>query len=474
MVLALLGGIYLLMSVAAGVHVVLNKQNEASAVSWLGIIVLAPLVGPVLYWLFGINRIRRRAVAELSEHSIADDNSHEQRVDLANPQTPTHWQRLMRLGLGIHDSPYVVGNSVEALINGDEAYPQMLQAIDVARQSVVLSSYIFEHDAAGVQFVDALIAAHDRGVQVRVLIDGIGVAYGFSTLRSDMVLRRRGVKTARFLSAFSKSGTRFINLRNHRKILVVDGDVAFIGGMNIRLGNLLHKASQGPVKDHTQDVHFKVRGPVINQINAVFEADWQFAAHESLALPGWRNEERSGELVSRVLVDGPDDNYQKLQLTMLGAIQAAKNRIQIVSPYFLPGPLLFSALQLASLRGVHVDICIPAKSNLPFIGWAMKANQQRLLQQGVRLYESNAPFDHSKLFLVDDYWSMIGSSNWDARSLELNFEINLECYGESLNLSLSDIITSKLKSARKIHECAEQDILRRLRNNFFRMFSPYL
>jgi cardiolipin synthase len=307
-----------------------------------------------------------------------------------------------------------------------------------------------------------------------VLIDGVGVAYGFSTLRSDIVLRRRGVKTARFLSAFSKSGTRFINLRNHRKILVVDGNVAFIGGMNIRLGNLLRKASQGRVKHHTQDIHFKVEGPVINQINAVFEADWQFAANESLALPGWENKESGGELVSRILVDGPDDNYQKLQLTMLGAIQAAKHRIQIVSPYFLPGPLLFSALQLAVLRDVRVDVLVPAKSNLPFIGWAMKANQQRLLQQGVHLYESNSPFDHSKLFLIDDYWSMIGSSNWDARSLELNFEINLECYDEDLNQSLSDIISNKLSRARKIHECAEQHFLRRLRNNFFRMFSPYL
>lgn len=473
-VFALLGVIYLLMSIVAGVHVVLNKQNEASAFSWLGIIVLAPLVGALLYWLFGINRIRRRAMAELSDHCIEEDNAYEQCVDLANPQTPTHWQRLMRLGLGIHDSPYLMGNCVEALINGDEAYPQMLQAIDEAKHSVVLSSYIFEHDAAGVQFVEALAAAHDRGVQVRVLIDGVGVAYGFSTLRSDIVLRRRGVKTARFLSAFSKLGTRFINLRNHRKILVVDGGVAFIGGMNIRLGNLLHKASQGPPKHHTQDVHFKVQGPVINQINAVFEADWQFAADESLELPKWQNKDAGGELVSRILVDGPDDNYQKLQLTMLGAIQAARHRIQIVSPYFLPGPLLFSALQLAVLRGVHVDVCVPSKSNLLFVGWAMKANQQRLLQQGVHLYESDSPFDHSKLFLVDDYWSMIGSSNWDARSLELNFEINLECYDESFNKSLSDIISNKLMSATKLHECAEQKFLRRFRNNFFRMFSPYL
>ena len=468
----LLGGIYLLLSIVAGVHVVLNKQNEASAFSWLGMIVFLPLVGALLYWLFGINRIRRRAQAELSDHTIADTT--QQSAGLVNPQAPDHWQQLMQVGLGVHESPYLACNDLEPLLNGDEAYPEMIQAIADAREYVVLSSYIFEHDAVGVQFVDALIAAHKRGVQVRVLIDGIGVGYGIGTLRSDRVLRKQGIKTARFLSAFSTSGTRFINLRNHRKILSVDGSMAFVGGMNIRQGNILGKHSKASLKQRTQDVHFKVRGPVINQINAVFEADWLFAAKERLNLPGWTKNERCGQVISRVLVDGPDDNYQNLQLTMLGAIQAAKHRVQIVSPYFLPGPLLLSALQLAVLRGVHVDVCVPATNNLPFVGWAMKANHRRLLQQGVNLYELKAPFDHSKLFLIDDYWSLIGSSNWDARSLELNFEINLECYDESFNQSLSNIIADKMASAHKVQEWSGQHFLQRLRNNFFRLFSPYL
>ena len=472
MAFPLLGGIYLLLSLLAGLHVVLNKQNEASAFSWLGIIVFAPLIGAVLYWLFGINRIRRRAQAELSDHCIAE--SVPQAAHLATPQRPEHWQTLMRQGLGIHDSEYLHGNGLKPLINGDEAYPSMIQAIEEAKQYVVLSSYIFEHDAAGKQFVEALVAAHNRGVQVRVLIDGIGVGYGFGTLRSDRVLRKQGIKTARFLSALSSTGTRFINLRNHRKILSIDSRVAFVGGMNIRQGNILGKDSPARKSQHTQDVHFKVSGPVINQINAVFEADWQFAAKEHLHLPQWSERESGGGMVSRVLVDGPDDNYQNLQLTMLSAIQAAKQRVQIVSPYFLPGPLLMSALQLAVLRGVHVDVCVPASNNIPFVGWAMKANHRRLLEQGIHLYESSDPFDHSKLFLMDDYWCLIGSSNWDARSLELNFEINLECYDESFNEALSAIILAKLSSAEAIVECSDQHILKLLRNNFFRLFSPYL
>ncbi len=473
---SLAGVLYLLLAIAAGVHVVLNKQNEAAAFSWLGIIVLAPLVGAMLYWLFGINRIRRRAQAELPDYTASVNTECEGNpVDLGT--VPEHWLPLMRLGMGIHHTSYLAGNSVQPLINGDVAYPAMIDAIDQASHCVVLSSYIFEYDEVGSQFVDALVAAHERGVAVRVMIDGLGVGYGFSLVRSDRVLRKRGVKTARFLSTWSSAGTRFINLRNHRKILSVDGVVAFVGGMNIRAGNLVASSSDGSGsvwgRHLTQDIHFKVQGPVINQINAVFAADWHFAARESLDLPQWQGGS-AGSVDIRALLDGPDDNYQKLQLTILGAIQAARSRISVVSPYFLPDRTVLSALQIAVLRGVRVDICVPARNNLLFVGWAMQANRRKLLRNGIHLHESHEPFDHSKLFLVDDYWCLIGSSNWDARSLELNFEINLECYDTEMNAEMSAIFRQKLSRAEEVLECSDKQLLVRLRNNFFRLFSPYL
>lgn len=470
---SLAGALYLLLTIVAGVHVVLNKQNEASAFSWLGIIVLAPLLGAMLYWLFGINRIRRRAQAELPYHTIsATAAAIDKGIDIDT--VPAAWRPLMQLGLGVHQSPYLPGNQLQPLINGDEAYPQMIQSIREAKFSVVLSSYIFEYDAVGAQFVDALIDAHRRGVFVRVLIDGLGVGYGFSLVRSDRVLRKKGVKTARFLAALSSRGTRFINLRNHRKIVSVDGKVAYIGGINIRQGNLLLASAGKRVRHLTQDVHFKVQGPVIDQINAVFSADWQFATDESLQLPKWEGSVAEGTVGARVLLDGPDDNYQKLRLTMLGAIQAARHRIQIVTPYFLPGASVITALQLAVLRGVRVDLCVPERNNIPMVGWAMRANRLQLLRAGVNLYEAASPFDHSKLFLIDHHWSLIGSSNWDARSLELNFEINLECYDEQINEQISRIVEDKIKQSREVITCRDDHLLQRFRNNFFRLFSPYL
>ena len=466
---SLAGLVHLLMAITAGFHVILNKRNEAAAFSWLGIIVLAPLVGGVLYWLFGINRIRQRAQAELPDHtSVATPRDATLRV--AMESLPLAWQERMQFGAGVHDAPYLPDNALTPLINGDEAYPAMLAAIDKATDSIVLSSYIFEFDETGRQFVAALVNAHRRGVLVRVMIDGLGVGYGLSLVRADRVLRKQGVRTARFLSALSTNGTRFINLRNHRKILSVDGKVAFIGGINIRDNNVM----AGNSRHKSQDIHFKVQGPVINQINHVFAADWQFASKERLQLPGWHGNEDVLPVVGRILLDGPDDNFQKLKLTILGAVQAATQRVCIVSPYFLPDKSISSALQLAVLRGVRVDICVPKKNNLRFVGWAMQANQSELLSIGVHLYELPDPFDHSKLFLVDEEWSLVGSSNWDARSLDLNFEINMECFDARLNGKLRSIVDNKLSKAVKLESARAQHFFVRIRNNFFRLLSPYL
>ena len=477
---SLVGLLYLLLSIAAGIHVLLNKQNEAAAFSWLGIIVLAPLVGAVLYWLFGINRIRRRAQAELPGQTRESSPRETPTLPDGAEELPAGLQHLMRTGSAIHRSPYLPHNHLDVLCNGDEAYPAMLDAIRHAKASVVLSSYIFEYDSVGREFVDALVFAHNSGVEVRVLIDGLGVGYGFSLVRSDRVLRKQGVRTARFLSALSTTGTRFINLRNHRKILSIDGRVAFVGGINIRESNVLKRTAS----EHTQDVHFRVHGEVIDQINKAFADDWAFATGEKLDLPpaikaashhiaGTTGGE-DPDVICRVLLDGPDDNYQKLKLTLLGAINAATSRIRIASPYFLPDQTILNALHLAVMRGVTVDVCVPSKNNLRLVGWAMQANTKRLLNYGVRLHESPPPFDHSKIFLVDHDWALIGSSNWDERSLELNFEINLECYSTAFNLRLNQLMNKKLGQSTRASTLRKESLLLRLRNNFSRLLSPYL
>jgi len=441
------GVLYVILAAAAAVHVLLNKRNEGAAISWLGVILLSPLLGAVFYGLFGINRLRGRAqivhsdAAERRASSLNSADSDDQVAHNRRVNPSTSLPALDKTAAALHATRRLGGNSVSPLINGDEAYPEMRQAINLAKHSVVMCSYIFQNDATGRQFVTALAAARDRGVEVRVLIDGVGARYGFWASRADRALDRLGVDTARFLPASSPMDFRFINLRNHRKLMVVDGQLAFMGGLNISHNNVLSAARRHRIRD----VHFKVQGPVVSQLVEVFLADWYFATGETLEIPtpseGLKKDE--SDVQCRVMVDGPDNNYEKLRLTLMSAINAAEHRVLIATPYFLPNNALLDCMQLAVLRGVDVQVLLPRRNN-------------------------------SKFFIVDDEWSLIGSSNWDSRSLELNFEVNLECVDTALNVSLANLFAEKCADGQPLLRGRDTKILPRLRNNFFRLFSPYL
>lgn len=455
------GFIHLFICIPTAIHILLRKEDDGAAISWIGLVFLSPFLGSFIYWIFGINRIRRQAKKIQSHETLVFTTPDKFRGVL-----PDKWVSLMHMGSAVHRAEYVEGNKVESLMNGDEAYPRMLTSIQNAKHHVFLSSYIFDYDVAGKKFVTALCDAQKRGVAVYVIIDGIGL--GISWRRTDWALRKSGIKTARFFPTRWFERTRFINLRNHRKILSIDGRVAFIGGINIRKGNILNNKPFSPV----QDVHFEVKGPVINQINQIFAEDWYLTRREILPAADVVIDQTSN-VIARILPDGPDANYQKLQWTLLGAINAAENSIKIVTPYFIPDPILISALQVASLRGVDVEVMVPRKSNILFFNWAMRANFQKLCEFGIKIYESPSPFDHSKIFIVDDFWSFIGSSNWDARSLHLNFEINMECYDADLNCQLSELFQSKKAQAYR-HENIKYSLPQQLLYNLFRLAAPYL
>jgi len=469
--LTLAGILYLALTLSTAMHAVLNQEREGSAIAWLGIIVLSPVFGMGLYWLFGINRIKRRIRRELPPESAPSP------LPLANDPAETAYtlneHPLLLTGLAIHNDVYLAKNNIRVLQSGDETYPAMLTAIHEASDCIYLSSYIFDYDHIGKRFIQALGTAHRRGVTVRVMIDGVGIGYSFSWIKTDRALRQLGISTTRFLPTLSRRGTRFINLRNHRKILSIDNKVAFIGGINIRDNNLTERI--GDANHSVRDLHFKVTGPVINQINEVFIDDWHFACGELLTQT--RSEQiKSGNTLCRVLPDGPDENYLKLQTALTAAINIAHERICILTPYFLPGAIVVHSLKLAVLRGVKVTVVVPKKSNIRVIDWAFRAELAALTDAGIGVYFSPAPFDHSKLVLIDNYWSLIGSSNWDMRSLKLNFEVNLECFDTDFNAQLYTVFADKRAQATNATTTRHQHqtLPVRLRNSICRLFSPYL
>jgi cardiolipin synthase A/B len=464
----------LVVTLLAGAHATLRKRDVRSAVGWVGLIVLVPGIGAILYALLGINRIRRRAArvrSDLPRYHVPVRVAPAQASDVAQVAGGRDLTELARLVGEVTTRPLLPGNRVQALCDGDQAFPAMIAGIDSAQCSVALATYIFDNDRAGNLFVDALERAKRRGVEVRVLIDGAGARY--STPAIDQKLRRRGVRVARFLGAFVPWRMPYLNLRNHRKILVIDGKLGFTGGMNIRHGGMLLENPEGPIAD----LHFRVEGPVVTHLMEVFAEDWEFSTREPLSGERWFPElAAQGSTIARAIADGPDEDLDRLRWTLLGAIGCARRSIRVVTPYFLPDEPLVTALNVASLRGVEVDVVLPEHGNLLPVQWAMWGELWKMLEYGCRVWLTPPPFDHTKLLVVDDIWTLIGSANWDPRSLRLNFELNLECYDPELACSMSALVESKRSKARRLEasEIRSLPLGVRLRNGVARLFTPYL
>ncbi len=458
----------LLLAACVTVHALLRKREVASAVGWIGLAWFAPIVGSVSYFVLGVNRVQRRARG-LRSSSNRPDGPASGRSAWPAPDDDDHLDPLDR-GVGrITGRAILPGNAVQLYEDGDAAYPPMLAAIAAAQRSIGLSSYIFRNDEWGGRFIDALAGAQRRGVAVRVLIDGVGGNWLLSGAYHH--LRREGVPAARFLHSLLPWRMPFLNLRSHKKILVVDGAVGFTGGMNIASQNVMAARAKDPV----QDTHFQVTGPVIGQLTEAFARDWAFATDEELNGDAWFPALAGhGGVPARVIDSGPDEDVEKIEFTMLQAISCARESIAVLTPYFLPDERLITALSLAAMRGVAVDVVMPQRSDRVVVDWANRANIGPLLSDGVRIWRSPPPFRHSKMMVVDGEWCLIGSCNWDIRSFRLNFELCMELYSRELAASLMALMQRCRGPALTQEELDARSLPVRLRDAGVRLMLPYL
>lgn len=471
-----MAGLSLLMSILAAGHAVLYRRDPRAAFAWVVFIWLLPLAGSILYFIFGVNRIRRRAteLRENRERYPPPPPKHEldeQELWRCLEPDATHLTGLARLVGGVVSRPLLAGNKVEPLENGDAAYPVMLTAIREARRTLTFGTYIFDRDEVGLEFARELGGAVRRGVDVRVLIDAAGTRYSWPPILHT--LRREGVPHARFLPAFALWRLMSMNMRSHRKIMVADGRLAFTGGLNVRAGHCLNRRPRAPVLD----THFQINGPVVAQLQEIFADDWLFTTGECLKGQDWFPDlEPAGGMLARAISDGPDEDLDKLRWTILGALTVAKSSVLVQTPYFLPDAAIISALNLAALRGVRVDILLPSRNNLPFVHWASRAHWWQMLEHGCRIWLAPPPFDHSKLMLVDDAWTLLGSANWDPRSLRLNFELNVECYDPALAGRLATTMKHRLDQAHEVTlaEVDGRSLPGRVRDGVARLLTPYL
>ncbi|MCL4790684.1 MAG: PLDc N-terminal domain-containing protein [Gammaproteobacteria bacterium] len=447
-------------------HVLLYKRDPRSAMGWIMACVFLPFAGPVAYFLFGINRVRSRARGIRHRFLAIDYEARVPHFRLSDQGV----YGLEQIGQRVTGRPLSTGNSVGVLHNGEQAYAAMLASIRAARERVLLSTYIFKVDHVGREFVDALVGAVARGVSVMVLVDGVGELY--SRRSPSALLRKRGVPVARFLPLKLLPPSIHVNLRNHRKLLIVDHHLAYAGGMNISDDQTA--GADGPRR--VTDVHFSLAGPVVADLSSVFFADWRFAtgmsaAHQSLPPTG-----PQGDACCRVIPDGPDDEMDALALTIQTAVSAAGSAVDIMTPYFLPSRGLIASLQSAALRGVRVRIVLPGKNNLFYMHWAHRNVLTELLGWGVEVYYQPAPFCHSKLLCVDEGYSLIGSANLDPRSLRLNFELGIEVFSAQLNAELRAHVDAVVAESAPVtrEELTGRPVAVRLRDSAAYLLSPYL
>jgi cardiolipin synthase len=474
----LLGAAITAFSLWTAGHALYRRRSPRTAVIWVFAALVFPLVGAAAYWLIGQNRIFYRANKlrrRFPSRERLDQDQAALRHLLAqvakDEEELATLLQIERVGNAATGLGLTSGNWLEPLENGEQCYPRLFAALDGARETIDLCSYLVDGPRMEQRLSEALIAAHRRGVEVRMLFDGLGELFG--GYRVKRRLRAAGVPCASFLPLSLSERGLHLNLRNHRKILVVDGCEAFTGGMNLRD---CHEVTLPGKVDVVRDVHFALRGPVVAELEQVFLEDWAFATETRAIVRPRRAAEHAGRALCRSISEGPNEDYGAFNWVLLGAIASARERVRLVTPYFIPTEDLESALIIASLRGLRVEVMLPGTPDHPYTHWAMRAMVRDLLRKGVEVRLQPPPFTHTKLVLVDRLLVVLGSANLDPRSLRLNFEFNLAVYDAELAAGLNRRFEEDWAKSTPltIADLDRDSSLARFRNHLARLAGPYL
>lgn len=448
-------------------HALLNKRDPKAAFGWIALCIILPLAGPILYYLFGINRVRTRARKDY------DSKLNRDALTTINDPPGTDFRPLSTVGESLTQKGLSACTQLDMLENGEQLYPAMLQAIADAQNRILLASYIFDHNTSGLQIADALSAAVARGVEVKVIVDGLGELMNLP--RIGRALASRNIDFARFNPLRLIPPSLNINMRSHRKLLIVDGRLAFTGGQNI--GDR-HLADNQDNPHRVLDMHFRLEGKIVDDLEWAFWKDWYYCTNSkpAHAFTGSNINDKDAQVWSRLILDGPNKHMDKLNNLILGIISAARTRVLIMTPYFLPTFDIIGALIAAHLRGISIQILLPEHNNIAAAHWAMQNTLRQLIEAGLDIRYQPAPFVHSKLLLIDDSYTLIGSANIDPRSLRLNYELGVELFSSEVNANVSNYFANKASRSVpiRLEHLNKRSLPVRIRDSLAWLFSPYL
>ena len=481
--------VHVLLFLAVALHALRHRRRADSTLLWLFVTWSLPVVGAALYAMFGVDRVPRARWRRGVQRRVRLDGARAAATDDVLPEA--YWRSMGRaaatpedewlreldrpLAAMLENFPLLAGNRIAPLLTGDEAFPKMLGAIREARHHIHLQSFIIGNDPTGREFLDAVAERARAGVRVRVLYDRFGSSHA---LWGGLFRRYR--KTPNLAIAGWTQSNLFrkqlhLNLRNHRKALVVDGRIGFMGGVNLN-----DYSRSRPGRPAIQDYHFMLLGPIVQELQYSFLRDWHAMTEEDpvqlLSAQHFRKLPAEGEGLARVVNSGPSSDLRVAVDLFFNAVNAARKQVFIVTPYFLPTEDLLRALRMAALRGVRVYLVVPEKSNHWYTTWAGRAVYEDLLEAGVRIFERVPPFIHAKAMTVDDRMAIVGSSNWDYRSLYSNYETSLAVYDAAFVMHLKLLMIEDLHASREVERAAfkGRPVHHRYLENLCGLFAPML
>lgn len=470
--------IFLATAIPVALMIILEKRSPFKTIAWILVLILIPIIGLIFYLFFGqefrkqklysrkgikgLSQIRKLSTIQLREIEHTPLNLEPKAMDKIN---------IIRLLLNNSSALLTTGNKLRLLENGAATFDAILKAIENARHHIHMEYYIYDNDKIGNKIKDLLIKKRKEGVEVRIIVDDVG-SWGLKeTFYED--LRVHGIEIYSFMEVRFPRLTSRVNFRNHRKILIVDGKVGFTGGINIADRYIEGNSKVGS----WHDTHLQITGDAVACLQVIFAADWYFVINENLAGRSYFPPLSDKPLTPvQISASGPDSDWQSIDQAFFAAISNAREYVYLTTPYLMPPQQLVTALKTAALSNVDVRIIIPEKSDAHISRWCSFSYVEELLEAGIKIFFYQAGFIHSKILIVDDVFSTVGTTNLDFRSLETNFEVNAFVYEEKFAQQVKKVFKTDLKNSReiKLQEWVLRPWHKKLRESLAHIVAPML
>ncbi len=465
--------LYWIIAALSVIHVVMDNRQPAKTMAWALVILFVPVIGIVFYLFFGVNTRKQRMVSQRSLDQLSKRSMLEF-VEQRSLRLPDNHKPLIDLYINQNLSLPFKDNDIQLLNNGYEFFPELFKAIGEARDHIHIDLYIIESDALGMLVSDMLIDKARQGVEVRLIYDDVGcwnVPHRFFER-----MREEGIEVSPFLPVRFPSFTSKVNYRNHRKLIVIDGQVGFIGGMNIALRY---------AKEPWRDMMLRVQGSAVYALQRAFLVDWYFVDRTLISARKYYpkapflspSEDHRGGALAQVVTSGPASPYPEIMQGYVHAISSARHTILMETPYFLPTESVLFALKMASLRGVDVRLIVPMRSDARFVEWAGRSYLREIAETGVQVWLYTKGFLHTKMMVVDDELCTCGSTNIDFRSFENNFESNIFIYDQRTAVRFREVFMTDQSEARLLNDMPQRmhpKFFKRLLESLARLLAPLL